>query len=276
MKIQLCLVTIGRKHSLPLVLRCIKKCEKIGEIEYFAFNAGAKKEIREWLEKEGFKVIDIEQEPIDHHQLHEVKEGETREHAKEIKLHQDLVKKKDQNVIETYKVIQKNILPDADYVWFIEDDQPFPPDTLPKYLEVFEKYPDAWVVAVVSYNYWHTVRRVWRNFWNIKIIEMDSKKLARMEEMEYKGQPIEKIGATGTGNLLVKREAVVDWAIGTHCENLGGVDIDFFSDLAKKGRSVYGRWDVISPHMTIYEDGSVELVGRIQKNLYPIIFGSND
>ncbi|MEM2137447.1 MAG: hypothetical protein QXI93_05780 [Candidatus Methanomethylicia archaeon] len=95
---------------MPLVLRCIKNCEKIGEIEYFAFNAGAKEEIREWLEREGFKVIDIEQEPIEHNQLWKILSGETRD-LEETKIYRgDLNQKKIKNIFETYGVIKENVL----------------------------------------------------------------------------------------------------------------------------------------------------------------------
>ncbi|MEM5854660.1 MAG: hypothetical protein QXG39_08620 [Candidatus Aenigmatarchaeota archaeon] len=272
MKIQLCLITIGRKHSLSLVLRCIKKCEKIGEIEYFAFNAGAKKEIKEWLEKEGFKVIDVEQEPIEHNQIWETLSGETRDLERIKNFREDLNRKKIKNIFETYKIVKANILDDADFVWIIEDDQPFPPDALPKMIEVFKKYPNAWVVAGVSY-YWHQpTQRAFRNFWELKPIFQEK---MRLEPIPYQGQTIDKIGATGTGCVLVKKEAIKSWEIEKYEPQIGP-DIDFFRHVAAQNKDAYGRWDLVIPHMTIYEDGSVELVGRIQKNLYPIIFGSNN
>lgn len=272
MKIQLCLVTIGRKHSLPLVLKCIKNCEKIGEIEYFAFNAGAKKEIREWLEKEGFKVIDVEQEPIEHNQLWETFPDETRDLERAINFREDLSNKKKKNIFETYRVIKANILDDTDFVWIIEDDQLIPPDTLPKMIEVFRQYPNAWVVAAVSYHWHEPTKRAFRNFWELKPIFEEK---MRLEPMPYKGQKIEKIGATGTGCILVKKEAIKNWEIEKYEPQIG-VDIDFFKYVAVQNKDAYGRWDLISPHMTIYEDGSVEIFGRISQNLYPIIFGSNE
>lgn len=273
MKIQLCLITIGRQHSLPLVLKCIKKCEKIGEIEYFAFNAGAKKEIREWLEKEKFKVIDVEQETVEHNQLWETLPEETRDlEGVKNSYKEDLYRKKIKNIFETYKAVKANILDDADFVWIVEDDQPFPPDALPKMIEVFKEYSNAWAVAGISY-YWHQpTQRAFRNFWELKPIFQEK---MRLEPMTYRGQKIDKIGATGTGCVLVKKEAISSWEIEKY-EPQMGVDIDFFRHIEARGKDAYGRWDLIVPHMIIYEDGSVEIFGRISQNLYSIIFGSND
>lgn len=272
MKIQLCLVTIGRKHSLPLVLRCIKKCEKIGEIEYFAFNAGAKKEIREWLEKEDFKVIDIEQEPIEHNQIWETLSGETRDLERVINFREDLQRKKIKNIFEVYRVLKENILDDVDFVWIIEDDQLFPPDALIKMMEVFEKYQNAWVATGVSYHWHEPTQRTFRNFWELKPV-FEGK--IRLEPMPYKGEKIEKIGATGTGCILARKEAIKSWEVEKYEPQIGA-DIDFFRFVAAQKKDAYGRWDLIIPHITIYEDGSVEIFGRISPNLYPIIFGSND
>jgi len=173
-------------------------------------------------------------------------------------------------VYDTYSLVLRNVDRNADMYWFIEDDTLFQLDIYSKYRD-YMKVLDADIVTGVSY-YLHTESNHSRNFWNITMQKQDNgDKEMKLTTIPCEHGGVVKLGATGLGNVLAKRETVLTWAPETYSDIGSGADISFFFNAMKKDYKAYGIWNIYLPHITKHTGGDIEIRGRIDKSLIPIL-----
>ena len=179
-------------------------------------------------------------------------------------------------VYGAYDLAMQHLDPTADYYWFIEDDTLFPLDTYSRYMKTMKEY-DADVVSGQSY-YWHTMGQIKRNFWGLKEdkifpeIDMAEDKTVIIQDIyPERDEGVVKLGATGLGNVLAKGEVARGWKPMDWMHIQNGADIAFFYYCEKKGYKCFGDYGVFLPHITIYPGGDIEIRGRIDKSIIPLV-----
>jgi len=173
-------------------------------------------------------------------------------------------------VFKTYQLLLSNVDRSADFFWFIEDDTLFPLDVFDRYLD-FMRVLRADIVTGVSY-YWHTQERHARNFWSIKDLrDKDGVKALRLDPIPGEREGVVRLGATGLGNVLAKAESVLSWTPESYMDIGSGADISFFYNAMRKGFRAFGLWDTYLPHITKHVNGDIEIRGRIDTSLLPLI-----
>lgn len=187
---------------------------------------------------------------------------------------------KTEAVYRTYQLARDNVDETVDYYWIIEDDTLFPLDIYDKYFALLFGLK-ADIITGVSY-YWHFQMYSKRNFWDISTTSVfgdkDSSKestftLKHMNTME---DGVSKLGATGLGNVLIKKHAFLSWNPAEYFHVTAGADISFFYNAQKKNHKAFGVWDIYLPHITKYENGDIEILGRIDSSIIPLLGGNHD
>jgi len=254
-KVELIYPTIARWHCVDLMLKNLEKAEKPKNIQVLAIVASDDK-FANYLEKglkkifKKVRVVRNDQKPVEHDELRGRIEGK-KLWASDINL------RKIQNVKETYELAMKHIDKTADYYWFIEDDTLFPLNTYSRMIKAMDLL-EADVVSGISY-YWHTDKKDPRNFWQFvkavdegignKGVKADDK-APSFQTMPPQDGGIAKLGATGLGNVIAKREVVKRWIPTEYPSIKSGADISFFWQCMQNGYSAYGIWDLFLPHIT--------------------------
>jgi len=160
---------------------------------------------------------------------------------------------------------------DVDYYWIIEDDTLFPPDTFYRYLQ-FMKALKADVVSGLSYSYGINFYN-WRNLWKIKFKktfgENDSadEKTVDIKRIKPKNEVI-RLGATGLGNVLLKKKVIKGWRPTLPSDKGLGSDIDFFCYCKQRGYKAYAIKSINLPHFHKLKNGDIRLLGTIDKQLW--------
>jgi hypothetical protein len=173
-------------------------------------------------------------------------------------------------VYDTYSRLVQAANRDADLFWFIEDDTLFPLDVFKRYSELMGALR-ADIVTGVSY-YWHTLERHSRNFWALEVKKgADGAKELQLDPIGPQAHGAVLLGATGLGNVLAKREPVLSWSPESYVNIGSGADISFFYNAMRKGFRAYGVWDIFLPHITKHQNGDVELRGRLDASLLPLL-----
>ena len=259
--IEIIFVTIPRWHCIDLVLKNLELASKPEDTQILAIISGDDKYawyVEERLNKI-FKKVRIYRTP-DNPVEHDA-----------IRLNHDVNQKKIENIYKAYRYALSNIDHSADYYWIIEDDTLFPLDTCNRYLGLMEGL-NADIISGISY-YWH--EEMQRNFWNLEMTRLfgegdtSTEYSSKITPMQVQKNGVVRLGATGLGNVLVRRKAFEGW----ECQyNAGqGADIDYFIYAYKNNFVAYGVWDIFLPHITKYENGDINILGRLDKSLIPII-----
>jgi hypothetical protein len=273
MKTEIIFPTIERWHCVDLVLENMRLAEKPEDIQVLCVLAGSDdyyNYVKNRLEKI-FKKVRIIRNPdgfIEHSKLR--KEIYENQYISNVKINDQKLL----NIFKTYQLAMDNI-EDADLYWFIEDDTLFP-------LDVFKKYTDAMdifncdIVSGQSY-YWHTLDKQKRNFW--KTVERplfgqgdtSGEKIVVLEDLGMQEEGAVKLGATGLGNVLAKKETVKSWHPMEMHKIQNGADIAFFYNAELKGFPAYGIWSIYLPHITVYSNKDIEIRGRIDESIIPLV-----
>jgi hypothetical protein len=267
MKTEILFPTIERWHCIDLVLENMRLAEKPDDIQVLAVVSGSEK-YRKYVEgrlKSIFNKVRIVKNydtPIEHSELRKIHYENFYDPDPKISV------KKLLKVFHTYSLIKKNIDKTADYYWFIEDDTLFPLDVYKRYMAIMDGLR-ADIVSGQSY-YWHTLDRQKRNFWKISNSD-DKNKPIKLDEMGICDEGIIKLGATGLGNVLCKKEAVTTWNPESYLYLRSGADISFFYNAQNRDLKAYGIWEVFLPHITKYQNGDIEIRGRIDKSIIQLV-----
>lgn len=277
MKTEIIFPTIERWHCVDLILRNLEEAERPDPLQILTCISGGQeyaayvtKRLKDIVGAENLRVI-RKQSGYDHDALRE-EYYDLPENQRPMK--RDIRTKKLEEVYDTYQRIVDQADPNVDYYWFIEDDTLFPLDVLSRYKRLMEA-KNADIVTGISY-YWHTGMNHERNFWHLAISEVfpgeeSSETTFSLAKMNNQESGIVKLGATGLGNVLCKREAVEKWKPKMYTDIGSGADISFFLCAKKHNLSAYGAWGIYLPHITKYANGDIEVRGRIDKSLIPII-----
>jgi hypothetical protein len=178
-------------------------------------------------------------------------------------------------VYETYSLVVENADKNADYFWFVEDDTLFPLDVLKRYFATLDAL-EGDVVTGISY-YWHTLDNIKRNFWklNYKPVfgdgDTSGEYTVHLDNMKDCNDGVVRLGACGLGNVLAKRDSVLTWVPKSFLNINSGADISFFLNCTLKGYKAYGLCNVYLPHISIYSGGDIEIRGRIDTSIIPIV-----
>jgi len=272
-KVEILFPTIERWHCIDLILKNMELANKPKNTQILCVCAGSdkyKNYVKRNLEKIFKKVNFIENpdEGIEHDKLRSVSKGE-KDWTNEINI------KKIENVYKTYSLAKENIDKDVDYYWFIEDDTLFPLDIFNRYFNLL-KGLKADIITGVSY-YWHEFGVSPRNFWNLEVTKVfgeddnSSEFTFNITPMNKQDEGVVKLGASGLGNVLAKKEVILEWQPQEHTNIGSGADISFFYNAYLKGFIAYGVWDIYLPHITKYENGDIAILGRIDKSLIPLL-----
>ncbi len=268
MKVEIIFPTIERWHCIDLILRNLKLAEKPEDIQVLSIISGSDKYadyVTEGL-KSIFKKVRIvrkNEEGIEHNEIRQ-------DWGKNNRL-------KLQQVYTTYELAIKNVDRTADFYWFIEDDTLFPLNIFGKFKTLLDVL-DGDIITGISY-YWPG-DKIARNFWNIKVDRVFPKGDSCNEttftllknDLIKQEKGVVQLGASGLGNVLAKRKTVLTWSPKSYANIGSGADISFYYNAKLKGYTVYGVWNIFLPHITIFHDGSIEIRGRIDKSLFPVVF----
>jgi len=211
--IEILLPMIERWHCVDWVLKNIELAEKPEDIQILCVITASDKYV-EYVKKKLDKIFDkvriIRKDDfaIEHDELrrryYSVKTNCNPDKIREEKL---------RSVYRTYQKIVDNVDTEADYYWFIEDDTLFPLDIYSKYMNLIRKLR-ADIITGVSY-YWHTKENRCRNFWNLEVTrtfgEKDTSNEVALNVTPIQAQTVGiiRLGATGLGNVISKKEAVL-------------------------------------------------------------------
>jgi hypothetical protein len=212
------------------------------------------------------KIIRNPDEGLDH--------GQLRAYQKRYSTY-GLGKEKLRKIEKTYDIVLENLDRSADYYWFIEDDNLFPLDTLKRHQDTIE-FMKADISAGVSY-FWSKHSPNGTNFWTIirtkaKDNSGQEYETVKVEKKDEKESGIERLGAAGLCNILASKRSVLSWTP-ARLERIGsGADISFFLNAEDRGYPAYGNWGITLPHITIYPDGNIAILGKIDPSISPIIF----
>jgi|TARA_Y100000310_G_scaffold26154_2_gene24960 hypothetical protein len=273
--IEILFPTIERWHCIDSVLDNMGRADIPEDIQILtAITAGD--EYAEYVTKRlnnifpKVRMIRMEGDGIDHDKLRE----EYYEKDEKPK-HRDIRQKKLEKVYKTYNTLVEAADPDADFYWFMEDDTLFPLDTYNRYRKAME-YIDADIITGISY-YWHTMENHDRNFWNMECTRVfgdrdtSDETTFKLTMMRPQEKGLVQLGASGLGNVFCKAHTVRSWAPKMY-QNIGsGADISFFFNAYKNGYKAFGMWDLYLPHITKYSGGDIEIRGRIDKSLIPLL-----
>ncbi len=251
---------IERRHCIDIVLKNMERAYKPEDTQILSIISGSDEYIeyvRERLNKI-FKKVRIFKNWV-----HGIEHDEIRKDPK-------VTATKTSNVFDVYRIALSNVDHSAEYYWIIEDDTLFPLNVLRTYQNVMAGF-DADAVSGISY-YWHDEMK--RNFWNLNATSVfpddDTCKevTLSLSDMKPKEHGVVRLGATGFGNVLIKRGAFLGWE--PQYKRMCGADIDYFAYLEMNGFKAYGIWDVYLPHITKYENGDMAILGRLDKSLIPL------
>ena len=267
MKLEILFPTIERWHCVDLVLENMRLAEKPENTQILCVLSGSDKYAKyvEKKLKEIFKKVRMVRNKdtfIEHDQLR--KKQYENIWCPDPKISFEKLLK----VTHTYQLIKENVDKSADYYWFIEDDTLFPLNTFYNYLDMM-RVLQADIVSGQSY-YWHTLDKQKRNFWQIENIS-NKKEPIKLKEMGFCDEGVVRLGATGLGNVLCKSEAVKTWSPKTFLYLQSGADISFFYNAEKRGLKAYGVWNIYLPHITKYQNNDIEIRGRIDKSIIPLV-----
>ena len=269
MKTEIIFLTIERWHCIDLVLDNIALANKPKDIQVLCVISGSDKYFNHiknaMMELFGDRArfVRNEEEGIEHDKL--------REDRLKNKGY-PMGKEKADKIYRAYSLVKDNLDKTADYYWFIEDDTLFPLDVYDRYTKLMDAL-NADVITGISY-YWHFPVRTTRNFWRIKenktFPEGDSSSESRLvlEPMEHQDKGIAKLGGSGLGNVLAKRDAVLSWQPKSFKHLRSGADISFYYNAMKNGFDAYGDWSISLPHITKHIGGGVEIFGKVDRELW--------
>ena len=271
-KVEIIYPTIERPEVLSVMLKCLKACEKPKDIRILAIvqaSKGYKDRVEDGLRKifENVRVVHLDEQGIDHIELGKAFKGNEegwKENQKQIE--------KLEKLYRTYQNAVDNASRDVDYFWLMQDDQPFPPDTYPHFRKMIADTGGD-IAAGVSFS-WRNEEGMNHNFWEIEEGQTpDEENLAFPRiRLPIQEKGIIRIGATGLSNLLCKKDCFLNWKpVYDPKKNWGG-DVSFFVNAWKQGYKAFGDWGHPIPHMTKNEEGEIRVLGRIKKNLVPIMF----
>ena len=261
--IEILMPCIERWHCIDLVLKNIRLATKPKDTQILAVVSASDK-YTDYLEKElkkifnKVRVVRNEVRGIDHDQLRKGWKTDKNWHT-------NINKQKMLNIQRTYQLMVENLDRTADYYWFIEDDTLFPLNTYGYYIKQIKELK-ADVISGVSY-YWHEFQLSPRNFWILKNEIKEGRNLPEIEPMPIQESGIVKLGATGLGNVLAKAKVVKGWKPQYDIELGTGADIAFFHHCMVKEYNAYGIWDWYLPHITKYENGDFQILGRLKKGM---------
>lgn len=270
---------IERWHCIDLVLKNLQMAVKPKDIQILCIVSGSK-EYRDYLDKRlneiftKVRIIVNQDTFVEHDKLRSIQY----ENAYAPDLEISVIKMK--KVYETYTLITQHMDRSADLYWFIEDDTLFPLDTFTRYTQIMEALKGD-IVTGISY-YWHTLDNMKRNFWKVEYKKVfgnndTSKEMTiHLENIKDCNDGVVRLGASGLGNVLAKQRAVMSWIPKNYMHINSGADISFFVSAMERNYKAYGICNLYLPHITKYDGGDIEIRGRIDKNLIPIIGGKID
>jgi hypothetical protein len=268
--IEIIFPTIPRWHCIDLILENLRLAEKPEDIQILCIASGDKK-YTEYIEtklKKIFKKVRIvltNNSFIEHDQLRGINND-----MASGKIYSDKL----QNVYKTYQIAVDNIDKSADYFWFIEDDTLFPLNTYSRYMGELERLKGD-IITGISY-YWDTTNKITTNFWKVDFVKTFGENDTSNEKTilltlinEKKG--VVKIGASGLGNVIAKKDIVLSWQPRKYLSLHSGADISFFINAIHKGFKAYGMCELYLPHITKYSNNDIEIRGRIDKSLIKLL-----
>jgi len=269
--IEILIPTIPRYHCIDLFLENLRLADKPKDTQILVCISGNDEKYTHYVQREIIKIfgknrsrfIKYEEGGIEHDQVRGKESGEKNQ-------------KKILNIYNVYNLLHLSADKRADYYWIMEYDTLFPLDTYQRYFDILTGL-NGDIVTGCSY-YWHIYKK--RNFWNLNKTRVfpegdncDDCSWS-VSDMEPKEQGVVKLGATGLGNILVKSNCFKTWYPLAKIRE--GADISFFIHAAEQGYTAYGIWGLYLPHITKYENGDIEILGRINKSLINIIGGQNE
>lgn len=271
--IEVLLPMIERRHCNNLVLRNIEKAEKPKDCQALAV-VSASEEYTKFIQKRleqifsKVRVINSNCNWIEHDEIRpELDNGVNWSNSGK---NQDKMAK----VCNTYKLLKENADRNADYYWNIEDDNLFPLDTFPRYMNLMQGLK-ADIITGVSYSWYEA--KLATNFWTIKLKnvfgENDSskEKMYSADYFPYLDSGIVRLGACGLVNVLMKKEALLSWTP-TKMLGLGSAaDVSFFINAQEKGLKAFGVWDISFPHITVINDEYYQIMGKIDESIMELI-----
>lgn len=272
MKVQIILPIIERWYCVDLLLSNLKEAVKPKDCSVLsictsgdAFYEHLKNGLDSIFGKKNVEIIRKQGSFVEHSQLRKnYYEASIPVSGEDIRL------TKLRAVFSTYDIAVEAVDRTVDYFWFIEDDTLFQ-------LDIFDRYVDymnvlrADIVTGVSY-YWHTDKNHSRNFWDLKV-ERNKEGFNQIElrPINCEDSGVIRLGATGLGNVLATREAVLSWKPESYVDMGSGADISFFYNAMVKGFRAFGIWDIYLPHITNHQGGDIEIRGRIDKSLLHLL-----
>ena len=267
MKTEIIFPTIERWHCIDLVLENIRQAEKPDDIQVLIIASGSEK-YKKYVEKkfkEIFKKVRVvrnKETGIEHDKLRKIQYENLWEPDLKISV------EKMHKVYRTYQLAKDNIDKTADYFWFIEDDTLFPLRTYSHYRNLMDIL-QADIISGQSY-YWHTLDKIKRNFWKL-LISKDNEVALKEFDGFISDEGIVRLGATGLGNVLATNRAVKTWQPMSLINLKSGADISFFLNAQVRGFPAYGIYNIYLPHITKYQNGDIEIRGRIDKSIIPLV-----
>jgi len=185
--------------------------------------------------------------------------------------------KKIDKVSRAYQLVRKSVDEDVDYYWIIEDDNIFPLNTYDRYWG-FMTAVDCDVVCGMSYS-WNIPNTLPmpHNFWNIATKRVfpdndscnDVTYVVTMVPYQTKG--IYLMGASGLVNVFMKKKCMMAWLPHSIPHIGSAADCSFWINAKKNEFVGYGLWEVRLPHITKYANDDIQIVGRIDKSLIPLV-----
>lgn len=275
-KVQILFPVIERWHCVDLMLRNLEKAQKPKNVSIVSvvscsdpFFERLKSGLNDIFGEQSTKIIRKDDKWIDHDQLRSLY------YETDLKPdNQDVRIEKLKAVYSTYTLLINNIDRESDLFWFIEDDTLFQLDIYNRYLD-FMKILNADIITGVSY-YWHTESNHSRNFWNVSVQNGDgNERRLTLAPIPAQRSGVVELGASGLGNVLAKRDTVLTWVPESYIDIGSGADISFFYSAMKHHFKAYGIWNIFLPHITKHTNGDIEIRGRIDKSLSPLVV-SND
>lgn len=267
--IEIIFPTIPRWHCIDLMLKNIQAAHKPDDIQVLAVVSGDD-EYAQYVE-DGFKkifdrvrIVRNDDVYIEHDKLRE-RQYESQQPDLDVSV------KKLLKVYQTYTLAVQNADKKADYYWIMEDDTLFPLDTYDRYMQVMD-FMGGDIVTGISY-YWHTGDTGKRNFWKVHWKKTDKTYDVKLTNMEDCDDGIVKLGASGLGNVICKREALLTWTPKTFLSIKSGADISFFINALERNYPAYGLCNLSLPHITRHQKGAIEIKGKIEESLIPLING---
>lgn len=261
MKLEILFPTIERWHCIDLVLKCFELAEKPRDTQILAVIQSGD-EYKEYVEKglkkifDKVRIVHRKEKYLDHDTLRISKRKTGSWTQKENY-------KKTLQVEKTYKQLVKHADKSVDCYWVAEDDTLFPLNFFTKAHKLMDAL-DADAVAGVSYR-WRSNPPKNTNFCDINL---DEEGVTSFEVLDKKESGVVRLGMTGLSGMLAKKDCILSWKpTSIKCIN-SGADVSF--SLNMEGKRFFGCWDLSLPHITKYENGDIQILGRIDKSLLPL------